>query len=95
MSYGHAERNLAAARVLCAETVWLLANRQVLTPDEKQWLDEVTVGQPATRERVGGTDHEGCTSSAGARRSRHPHQISAQRNGEEGKAPEACTAGPV
>jgi hypothetical protein len=66
MSYGHAERNLAAARVLCAETIRLLANRQVLTPDEKQWLDEVTAAQPATREPVGRTDHEGCTSSAGA-----------------------------
>jgi hypothetical protein len=95
MSYGHAERNLAAVRVLCAETVWLLANRQVLTPDEKQWLDEVTAEQPATRERVGRTDHEGSTSSAGAKRSRHPHQISEQRNGEGGKTPEASTAGPV
>jgi D-alanyl-D-alanine dipeptidase len=49
MSYGHAERNLAAVRVLCAETIRLLANRQVLTPDEKQWLDEATARQGGKR----------------------------------------------
>ena len=95
MSYGHAERNLATVRVLCAETIRLLADRQVLTPDEKQWLDEVTAAQPATREPVGRTDHEGCASSAGAKRFRHPREISEQLIGGEGKAPEASTAGPV
>jgi hypothetical protein len=95
MSFGHAERNLAAVRVLCAETIWLLADRQVLTPDEKQWLDEVTAGQQATRERVGRTDHAGCTSTAGAVRPRHHHEASEQLNGEQGEAPEVSMAVPV
>lgn len=74
MSYGHAERNLAAVRVLCAETIRLLANRQVLTPDEKQWLDEVTAAQPATRGRVGRADHACCAPTADAMRP-HPHEV--------------------
>jgi hypothetical protein len=94
MSYGHAERNLAAVRVLCAETIRLLANRQVLTPDEQEWLDEVTAAQPATRERVGRTDHAGCTSTAGAIRPRHPMRFRAAEWGT-GQAPEAGTVGPV
>jgi hypothetical protein len=45
MSYGHAERNLATARALTAATIQLLRDRDVLTPDEKQWLDEITAEQ--------------------------------------------------
>jgi hypothetical protein len=46
MSYGHAERNLATVRSLRAETIRLLAGRQELTPDEKQWLAEVAHTDP-------------------------------------------------
>src|SRR5690349_17080839 len=93
MSYGHAERNLAAVRVLCAETIRLLANRHVLTPDEKQWLDEVMAAQPATRGRVGRTEHAGCTSTADALPPRHPHEVPGQLTGEQGKAPESVRPG--
>jgi hypothetical protein len=84
MSYGHAERNLAAVRVLCAETIRLLAERQVLTPDEKQWLDDVTAQccLPAFRGRVGRSDHAGCAQTVGAMRPRHPYEVSEQLNAE-------------
>jgi len=88
MSYGHAERNLAAVRLLCAETIRLLANRQVLSPDEKQWLDEVTAEQQLTRERVDRTGPAGCTSTAGAVRPRHHHEVSERLDGEQREAPE-------
>ena len=51
MSYGHAERNLAAVRLLTADTIRLLAQRRTLSPDDKQWLDEAT-GQSAVFDQV-------------------------------------------
>ena len=65
MSYGHAERNLATVRVLCAETIRLLAKRQVLTPDEKQWLDEVTTQPDPHGYRVGRADDAGRAQAGG------------------------------
>ena len=38
MSYGHAERNLAAVRALTAETVELLRERDGLTVDQRRWV---------------------------------------------------------
>ena len=63
MSYGHAERNLAAVLVLRAETIRLLANRRVLTPEETEWRDEVMAARLAKHGRVGRADHERYTQS--------------------------------
>ena len=41
MSYGHAERALAAVRRLEAETRELLGGLEHLDPEQAQWLDEV------------------------------------------------------
>ncbi len=40
MSYGHAERTLAAIRLLEAETKDLLSSRDHLDPEQEQWLRE-------------------------------------------------------
>ena len=40
MAYGHAERTLAAIRLLEAETRELLSRREHLDPDQAQWLRE-------------------------------------------------------
>src|SRR4051812_20451538 len=61
MSYGHAERNLATVRALCADTIRLLADRQELTPDEKQWLAEATAQPAAYGRQVGRADDAGRT----------------------------------
>jgi len=42
MAYGHAERTLAAIRLLEAETRELLASRDQLDPEETQWLRDTT-----------------------------------------------------
>lgn len=44
MAYGHAERTLAAIRLLEAETRELLSRQDQLDPEEAQWLRDV--GQP-------------------------------------------------
>lgn len=49
MSYGHAERNLAAVRALTAETVELLRKRDRLTADQRQWLIDVGRTWPNAR----------------------------------------------
>jgi hypothetical protein len=38
MAYGHAERTLAAIRILEAETTDLLASQDHLDPEQAQWL---------------------------------------------------------
>ncbi len=38
MAYGHAERTLAAIRLLEAETREFLAHKERLTPEQAQWL---------------------------------------------------------
>ncbi|MCU1615426.1 MAG: hypothetical protein JWO98_2966 [Frankiales bacterium] len=51
MSYGHAERNLAAVRLLATQTVQLLAGSEELTPGLEELLNELTDNQrgaPAT-----------------------------------------------
>jgi hypothetical protein len=45
MAYGHAERTLAAIRVLEAETRQLLAGLPVLHPEQSQWLQEVAAAR--------------------------------------------------
>jgi hypothetical protein len=40
MTYGHAERTLAAIRLLEAETRTLLASLDRLSPEQAQWLDD-------------------------------------------------------
>ena len=42
MAYGHAERILAAIRLLEAETRELLDELPQLDPEQSQWLQEVT-----------------------------------------------------
>jgi len=42
MAYGHAERTLAAIRLLEAETRDLLDGLPQLDPDQAQWRQEVT-----------------------------------------------------
>jgi hypothetical protein len=45
MAYGHAERTLAAIRLLEAETRQLLGGLPVLDREQSQWLQEVTVAR--------------------------------------------------
>jgi hypothetical protein len=40
MAYGHAERTLAAIRLLEAETIELLSAQPLLDPEQEQWLRE-------------------------------------------------------
>jgi len=40
MAYGHAERTLAAIRLLEAETRELLAGQEHLDPEQAEWLRE-------------------------------------------------------
>lgn len=40
MAYGHAERTLAAIRLLEAETRELLARQEHLDPEQAEWLRE-------------------------------------------------------
>jgi hypothetical protein len=47
MTYGHAERTLAAIRLLEAETRTLLDDLDELSPEQAQWLDDV--GEAASR----------------------------------------------
>jgi hypothetical protein len=54
MSYGHAERNLAALRMLEAETAELLRGLPQADPEQLRWLRETAArhlasGQPADR----------------------------------------------
>ena len=42
MAYGHAERTVAAIRLLEAQTEELLRGRTQLSPEESHWLHEVT-----------------------------------------------------
>jgi len=42
MTYGHAERTLAAIRLLEAETRILLDDLDELSPEQAQWLDDVS-----------------------------------------------------
>ena len=49
MGYGHAERNLAAIRVLTADTITLLRAKPALTVAERDWL--ATASMTATYER--------------------------------------------
>jgi len=49
MAYGHAERTLAAIRLLEAETRELLSRREHLDPDHAQWLREAA--EAASRRR--------------------------------------------
>jgi hypothetical protein len=41
MAYGHAERTLAAIRLLEAETRELLGDPARLSPEQSQWLREI------------------------------------------------------
>jgi len=56
MAYGHAERTLAAIRLLEAETRELLDDLPQLDPEQSQWRQEITArrsqrcGQPAVAE---------------------------------------------
>jgi hypothetical protein len=45
MAYGHAERNLAAIRLLEEETRELLDGLPQLDPEQSQWLQEVTAAR--------------------------------------------------
>jgi hypothetical protein len=45
MAYGHAERTLAAIRLLEAETRQLLGGLPVLDREQSQWLQEVTAAR--------------------------------------------------
>ena len=45
MAYGHAERTLAAIRLLEAETRDLLDGLPLLDPEQSQWLQEVTAAR--------------------------------------------------
>ena len=50
MTYGHAERTLAAIRHLEAETEELLSGLDHLDPEQERWLGDT--GAPARRESV-------------------------------------------
>jgi len=50
MAYGHAERTLAAIRLLEAETRELLDDLSVLDPEQSQWLREVTAARSQHRQ---------------------------------------------
>jgi hypothetical protein len=47
MAYGHAERTLAAIRLLEAETMELLSSQDQLDPEAAQWLRDAV--RPASR----------------------------------------------
>ncbi len=59
MTYGHAERALAAIRRLEAETRELLAGLPHLDPEQSQWLQEVTIGNQRHREPAAVTQPAG------------------------------------
>jgi len=60
MSYGHAERNLAAIRQLEAETRELLLRLGELDPEQQRWLKATT---PPGQERPGLLAAKGSASS--------------------------------
>jgi hypothetical protein len=49
MAYGHAERVVAAIRLLEAETKELLSGLDKLDPEQAQWLEDI--GRPSTSYR--------------------------------------------
>jgi len=53
VAYGHAERALAAIRVLEAETAELLRSLPQLDDEQSRWLDEVVAAGSRTLRRVG------------------------------------------
>jgi len=50
MAYGHAERTLAAIRLLEAETADLLRSLPRLTAEQSGWLEELTQPEPQLRQ---------------------------------------------
>jgi hypothetical protein len=63
MTYGHAERTLAAIRLLEEETAELLARQPQLDAEQRAWLHEITaagrvLAVPETTQRAsrGGSD---------------------------------------
>lgn len=54
MSYGHAERNLAAIRQLTMDTIALLSAQDRLTVEEARWLGSVAYG----RDYIGESDRK-------------------------------------
>jgi len=63
MSYGHAERNLAAIRQLEAETRELLLGLAELDPEQEQWLKS---GRPPYQSRTISSPPEARSSPAPA-----------------------------
>ena len=55
MGYGHAERTLAAIRVLEAETRELLSRQEHLDPEQAEWLRQAAESA-SRRLRPGGAD---------------------------------------
>jgi hypothetical protein len=51
MTYGHAERTLAAICLLESETKSLLNGLHQLNPEQAQWLDDVDTAKSAARRR--------------------------------------------
>lgn len=51
MGYGHAERNLAAIRLLTTDTIALLRAQPALTAAEREWLTMATTVTPARQAR--------------------------------------------
>ncbi len=56
MAYGHAERTLAAIRLLEAETRELLSRHEGLDPQEAEWLRKAA--ESASRRLRSGTTHD-------------------------------------
>lgn len=67
MAYGHAERTLAAIKLLQSETIEFLRSQQHLDPEQQQWLRDAAESasrrlQPAQRcapGRTAGPDSTG------------------------------------